>query len=308
VTMGTGPGRVGLVGLGVMGGSLAGRLLGAGYEVWGRDVDPTAMRRAEARGVRPASPEELARLEVVLTSLPDDDTVATALLPPDGLLGGMPAGSTLVETSTLLPATVRALDEAAGRRRVGVVDCALSGGPAEAAEGALVLLVGARGEDLERTRPLLERLGTVQHVGQVGDGKAVKLVNNVMTMGNVLVAAEAFTLGVKAGLEPRRLFAVLAGSGGRSHHFLKRFPHLLERDFTPRFSLRLGEKDLRLALALAEAVGAALPATATVHQLYRAAIALGSADEDIVAVARLYERLAGLAEGRPEPAPGGPRP
>ena len=115
-----------------------------------------------------------------------------------------------------------------------------------------------------------------------------------MTMGNVLVAAEAFALGVKAGVEPRRLFEILSVSGGRSHHFLKRFPQLLDRDFEARFSLGLGEKDLRLALALAEETGAAMPATATIHQLYRAAIALGSADEDIVAVARLYERLAGL--------------
>jgi 3-hydroxyisobutyrate dehydrogenase len=302
VIMSAGTGRVGLVGLGTMGGALAGRLLDTGHEVWGRDVDPAAMRRAEARGVRPAAPEELARLDVVLTSLPDDDAVTTALLPPNGLLARLRPGSTLVETSTVLPATVRALDQAARRRGIAVVDCALSGGPAEAAEGTLALLVGARPEDLERTRPLLELLGTVQHAGRVGDGKAVKLVNNVMTMGNVLVAAEAFTLGVKAGIEPRRLFAILSRSGGRSHHFLKRFPYLLERDFTPRFGLRLGEKDLRLALALAEATGAALPATATVHQLYRVAIALGSADEDIVAVARLYERLAGLAGGRPEPA------
>lgn len=286
---------VGVIGLGVMGRALSRRLLATGHEVQGYDPSPEATRQAAALGVEPTRPAALAELDTVLTSLPDDDVVSAVLLPPGGLVARLRPGATVVELSTVLPRTVRAADGAARARGVRVVDCAVSGGPAEAASGSLVLLAGARDEDLERARPLLESLGTVQRAGAVGDGKAVKLVNNVMTMGNVLIAAEAFMLGVKAGIEPRRLFQVLAGSGGRSHHFLKRFPHLLDRDFEARFSLRLGEKDLRLALALAEEAGAALPATAVVHQLYRSAIALGSAEEDIVAVARLYERLAGLA-------------
>jgi 3-hydroxyisobutyrate dehydrogenase-like beta-hydroxyacid dehydrogenase len=285
---------IGLVGLGAMGSAFARRLRAGGYEVWGHDLSPEAGRRAESVGVRTVGPDALGGLDTVLTSLPDDAAVSAALLPPDGLLARLPEGATVVELSTLLPDTVRRADEAARRRGVRVVDCAVSGGPGEAVSGGLVLMVGARDEDLERTRPLLEWLGAVQHAGGVGDGKTVKLVNNVMTMGNVLVAAEAFTLGVKAGMDPSRLFHILSESGGRSHHFLKRFPHLLERDFAARFSLRLAEKDLRLALALAEGAGAAMPATALIHQLYRSAAALDSADEDFVAVAKLYERLAGL--------------
>jgi len=279
-----------------MGCAVSRRLLAVGHEVRGLDISLEATRRAAALGVTPAAAGELADLSVVLTSLPDDGAVAAALLPPDGLAARMRHGATIVELSTVLPRTLREVDAAARRRGVRVVDCAVSGGPAEAATGALVLLVGARDEDLAAVRLLLEPLGTVQHAGAVGDGKAVKLANNVMTMGNVLVAAEAFVLGVKAGVEPRRLFEILSVSGGRSHHFLKRFPHLLDRDFEARFSLRLGEKDLRLALALAEETGAAMPGTAAIQQLYRAAIALGSAEEDVVAVARLYERLAGLAD------------
>jgi len=286
---------VGVVGLGVMGRAISRRLLATGHHVRGHDVSQEAVRQAGALGVEPATVDGIAALETVLTSLPDDGAVTDVLLPPDGLVARMGPGATVVELSTVLPRTIRTVEGAAGPRGIRVLDCAVSGGPAEAASGSLVLMVGAGADDLERARPLLESLGSIQHAGAVGDGKTVKLVNNVMTMGNVLVAAEAFTLGVRAGIEPRRLFQVLAGSGGRSHHFLKRFPHLLERDFEARFSLRLGEKDLRLALLLAEEAGAALPATAVVHQLYRSAIALGSPDEDIVAVARLYERLAGLA-------------
>jgi 3-hydroxyisobutyrate dehydrogenase-like beta-hydroxyacid dehydrogenase len=287
-------GTVGVVGLGVMGRALSRRLLASGHEVRGHDVSAEATRQAAALGVVPESRDRLAEVAVVLTSLPDDAAAEAALMPPDGLVARLRPDAAIVELSTLLPRTVRAVDEAAHPRGVRVVDCAVSGGPAEAVAGSLVLLVGARDDDLEFVRPLLDVLGTVQRAGGVGDGKAVKLANNVMTMGNVLVAAEAFTLGVKAGVEPRRLFDLLSVSGGRSHHFLKRFPWLLDRDFEARFSLRLGEKDLGLALRLAEETGAVLPATALVRQLYRAAIALGSAEEDVVAVARLYERLAGL--------------
>jgi 3-hydroxyisobutyrate dehydrogenase len=288
--------RVGLLGLGVMGRALAQRLLASDHTVMGYDLDADANRRAQALGVDVREPTMLAREEILMTSLPDDTAVVEALMPPAGLLPRLQPGTVIVELSTLLPRTMCELDEAARPAGVAFVDCALSGGPAEAVKGELVLLVGAREQDLSRARPLLESLGAIQHAGAVGDGKTVKLVNNVMTMGNVLVAAEAFTLGIKAGLEPRRLFAILAESGGRSHHFLKRFPLLLERDFEARFSLRLGEKDLRLALALAEETGAVMPATAVIHELYRSAIASGSAEEDIVAVAKLYERLAGIAE------------
>jgi 3-hydroxyisobutyrate dehydrogenase len=129
----------------------------------------------------------------------------------------------------------------------------------------------------------------------VGDGKAVKLVNNVMMMGNVLVAAEAFNLGLRAGIPAQRLFDILSVSSGRSHQLEKRFPHLLERDFAGRFSLRLGEKDLTLAMALAKEVGAPMIATATIRQAFADAARLNSPDEDVVAVAKLYEALSAEA-------------
>ena len=125
--------------------------------------------------------------------------------------------------------------------------------------------------------------------------KTVKLVNNMMTMGNVLVAAEAFAVGLKAGIEADVLFSILSCSGGRSHHFVKRFPKALDRNFEPGFSIRLGEKDLSLALDLARGLGVPVPTTALVQQMYRTAMSEGLAAEDIVAVSKVFEGWGGVS-------------
>ncbi len=158
-----------------------------------------------------------------------------------------------------------------------------------------MVLVGGDAAVLVRVRPVLESLGAeVRHLGPLGAGHIVKLVNNVMSMCNVAVAAEAMVLGVRAGMEPARLFEVLSTSGGRSHHFLKRFPNVLAGDFTPNFSIALSRKDLSLALKMAESLGVPMLATSVVRQIYEAAAAAGLDDADMAAVTKLYEQWAGV--------------
>ena len=128
-------------------------------------------------------------------------------------------------------------------------------------------------------------------------------MNNVMTMGNVAVAAEAMVLGVKAGMDPQRLFDILSTSGGRSHHFLKRFPNVLAGDFAPRFSIALSRKDLGLAARLAESLGVPMLTTAVVRQVYEAAAAAGLDGQDMAAVTALFERWAGVEVRAPSRMP-----
>jgi 3-hydroxyisobutyrate dehydrogenase-like beta-hydroxyacid dehydrogenase len=157
---------------------------------------------------------------------------------------------------------------------------------------------------LERWRPLLATLGSeIHHVGPLGTAQVVKIVNNVMTMGNVAVAAEAMVLGVKAGMDPQRLFEILSTSGGRSHHFLKRFPYVLAGDFAPRFSIALSRKDLGLAARLAESLGVPMLTTAVVRQVYEAAAAAGLDGQDMAAVTALFERWAGVEVRTPSRVP-----
>jgi 3-hydroxyisobutyrate dehydrogenase len=161
--------------------------------------------------------------------------------------------------------------------------------------------VGGDERVLERCRPIFTTLGTeIHHVGPLGSAQVVKIVNNVMSMGNVAIAAEAMVLGVKAGMDPQRLFDILSTSGGRSHHFLKRFPNVLAGDFDPRFSIALSRKDLGLAARMAESLGVPMLTMSIVRQVYEAAGASGLDGQDMAAVTELFERWAGVqVRGKP---------
>lgn len=285
--------RVAVLGLGAMGGGLARHLLSVGYQVTGYDPDPVAANRASADGVTVAHSlaDAVAEAPAVITSLPDPAAVRSAWEGTDGLVASAAEGTVLVELSTIDPETMCSVGELASGADLRVIDCAVSGGPDEAATGRLALLVGADSDDLAQARTLLEAIGSsVAHTGPVGTGKTVKLVNNMMSMGNVLVAAEAFEVGVASGVDPERLFEVLANSGGSSHHFVKRFPWVVADDQRTRFAIRLAEKDLRLGIELARSVGVPSPTASMVRSLYQVAIAEGMAGEDIVGLTRLYRR------------------
>jgi 3-hydroxyisobutyrate dehydrogenase-like beta-hydroxyacid dehydrogenase len=173
------------------------------------------------------------------------------------------------------------------------LDAPVSGGWREAETGALVIIVGGDREAFDRVRGVLAVLGpSIHYAGPSGAGSVVKLVNNVMSMGNVLVAAEAFVLGVKAGMEPQRLLDILRTSAGRSYHFEKRFPNILGRNFAPGFTVDLARKDLGLALDMARSHDVPVPATSLLHQLYNACAALGEGKSDFAAIIKLFEAWA----------------
>ena len=288
---------IGFVGLGTMGGQMARRLAASGYRVTGYDVNPDSAGRAREGGVLlAASPGGAAETaDFVLSSLPDPDTVRRAYLGADGVLSTARRGTTLVDLSTIDPDTWREVAAAAKSKGVDCLDAPVSGGPTEAGNGKLVFLIGGDPAVLERCRPILLTLGTdLHHIGPLGSGQVVKIVNNVMSMGNVAVAAEAMVLGVKAGVDPQRLFDILSTSGGRSHHFLKRFPNVLAGDFTPHFSIGLSRKDVSLALALAARLEMPMLVTSTVRQVYEAAHAQGLGQLDMAAVTALYEQWTGV--------------
>jgi 3-hydroxyisobutyrate dehydrogenase len=289
--------RIGFLGLGAMGGAMARRLVQSGFAVVGYDVSEARAAAAARDGVTAAKSTAAAAegAEVVLSSLPNPSAVRAAYLGANGAVAAARAGTILVDLSTIDPGTWAEVAEAARVRGLDSLGAPVSGGPADAGSGKLVFLVGGDADVLARVRPVLETLGSeVHHLGPLGAGHIVKLVNNVMSMCNVAVAAEAMVLGVRAGMEPARLFEVLSTSGGRSHHFLKRFPNVLAGDFTPHFSIALSRKDLSLALKMAESLGVPMLATATVRQIYEAAAAQGLDDADMAAVTKLYEQWAGV--------------
>jgi 3-hydroxyisobutyrate dehydrogenase-like beta-hydroxyacid dehydrogenase len=282
--------RIGFIGLGVMGGRMAATLARAGYSLAVHDIDP-ARAGALAGAAACASPGDVAqRSDIVFTSLPLPATVRSVYLGADGVIAGARPGMILVDTSTVDPETTRTVSAAFAARGVQYLDAPVSGGWREAETGALVIIAGGDRDAFDRVRDVLAVLGpSVHYAGPSGAGSIVKLVNNVMSMGNVLVAAEAFVLGVRAGMEPQRLLEILRTSAGRSYHFEKRFPNILARNFAPGFTVNLARKDLGLAVDMAKSHDVPVPATSLLHQLYNACAALGEGSSDFGAIVKLYE-------------------
>ncbi|PPR69019.1 MAG: 2-(hydroxymethyl)glutarate dehydrogenase [Alphaproteobacteria bacterium MarineAlpha1_Bin1] len=288
--------KIAVIGMGQMGSNMASRLGEAQFDVMGYDIAESVRKNLSERGVKMGDglAETLSGRSIVLTSLPDPKAVKSAWLGTSGIAALAEPNSLIIELSTIDPTTMKTVAAAALENGHAVLDCPVSGSPNEAGSGKLVLLVGGEEDAVQRGEPLFDLLGqTWKHTGPVGTAKVVKIVNNMMSMGNVLVAAEAFSLGVAAGVKPQKLFDVISVSGGRSHHFTKRFPNALKGDFSPGFKMELGEKDLSLGIDLGRANNLPTPTASIVREMYAMALAEGFRGQDIVALLAMYDNWAG---------------
>lgn len=284
--------RIGFVGLGIMGSRMAGTLARAGHALSVFDVDRAKMEALEAIGAVPGdSPRDVAgKSDLVFSSLPGPAAVKSVYLGPDGVLQGAKPGTILIDMSTVDPETTRAISQAAAARDLPYLDAPVSGGYREAESGSLVIIVGGERTAFEKAKEVLAALASAIHyAGPSGAGNIVKLVNNVMSMGNVLVAAEAFVLGVKAGMDGQTLFDIIRTSAGRSYHFERRFPNILARSFAPGFTVDLARKDLGLAVDMARTHEVPVPALSLIHQLYNASAALGDGPNDFASIVKVFE-------------------
>ncbi|MGK7861781.1 NAD(P)-dependent oxidoreductase [Falsiroseomonas sp. E2-1-a4] len=269
--------RIGLVGLGQMGLAMAGRLATQGAEVLGFDLDAGRCEAARARGVRVVSAVEQAAAPVMLLSLPQDRAVEAVLL---ALLPALPKQAVIADTSTLDPLATQRFAAAAAEWGVDYLDAPVSGGPAGAAAGTLAMMLGGEAAAIDRARPALALVATeLVHVGGPGAGQVAKLVNNLMVATHLAVAGEALRLGALAGVAPEALLPVVNAASGRSAATEVNFPRwILPGGFDSGFSAGLMRKDVRLALALAESVGAALPVCGPAAAQWEAAAA-GDAED-----------------------------
>jgi 3-hydroxyisobutyrate dehydrogenase-like beta-hydroxyacid dehydrogenase len=293
--------RIAYFGIGQMGAGMALCLQRAGFDVIGYDISAASRDAAAAQGltVTASMADAVSGADFLLSSLPNSAIVRDAWLGNDGILSCNPQkGAVCIDFSTIDAETMVAVATACRERGLGVVDAPVSGGPQESADGTLVLLLGGTEADIARAKPVFDALGSVQlPTGDVGTAKTVKLVNNVMSMGNVLVAAEAFAMGEAAGVDSQVLFDTLSQSGGRSHHLLKRFPNALKSNWDPGFKMELGEKDVALAVDFARSIQQPTPIASLVREMMTMALAGGYAGHDVVAVLDMYRKM-NRREGR----------
>lgn len=251
---------IGFIGLGAMGAPLATRLLDAGHALVVHTRRRDSAAALVARGAEwVATPRELAgRVDTVVTMLPGPREVESVVHGDDGLLAGLASGATLIDMTTNAPSTVRALGAELARGGVTLLDAPVSGGPKGARSGRLAIWVSGDEAAFERHRPMLALLGDqVQFLGALGTATIAKLVHNCANYGIQMVLAEAFTLGVKAGVDPAVLFAALRqGSLGRQNAVDRLADQFLPGDFdTVAFALDLAFKDVVLATDLGRETG-----------------------------------------------------
>lgn len=282
---------VGMVGLGNLGRAVAARLVSMGVPVVGNDPAPGSSEAARAAGIEVvASRSEVTeRARIVFTCLPTSGVVEEVWLGDDGLVARCATGTTLVELSTIEPATMATVATAATGRGHTVIDVGVSRGPDEARRGVLSLMVGGA-ETGDPAVELLAHLGEVHHVGPVGAGKTVKLVNNLISISNMAVLAEGFTMGLRAGIPARTLYDVLNVSGASSQQLDRRVPRWIEGDDGSVFAIALADKDLCLGLDMARTLGVPTPVTGAARSVYGIMRNEGMADADIVAALDQYER------------------
>src|SRR5712691_7322535 len=247
--------KVGFIGMGTMGASMASNLQRGGYDLVVNDVRPDAGAAHLAAGAEWAdTARDVARkVDVVFTSLPGPPEVEDVALGENGLLAGLQPGATYFDLSTNSPTLIRRLHALFAERGIHVLDAPVSGGPAGAKSGKLAMWVGGDAGVFERYKPVLDAIGDqVVHVGPIGSGSVAKLVHNCAGYMIQCALAEAFTMGVKAGVEPLALWqAVRQGAVGRQRTFDRLPDHFLSGKFDPPdFALRLAHKDVSLATAL----------------------------------------------------------
>jgi len=292
--------RIGFIGLGIMGSGMARNLVERGHEVvvWNRTgskMDALVSAGAEA-GHSPADVARRCRIVMICVSdTPDVDAVLTA---DGGLLEGISEGSLVVDHSTVSPAaTVRFADEVA-ERGGSWVDAPVSGGSEGAVRGTLSIMAGGSDADIEQARPYMEAFGTsITHVGPVGAGQRVKIVNQILVVVTELAVSEALLFAEASGLDLTTTLDAVKGGAAGSWMLANRGPQMIERDWRPGFTIDLQQKDLRLALHAADAVGVPIPGTALVFQLYRALQNDGLGGEGNHALVKALEKLCGVEVG-----------
>jgi 3-hydroxyisobutyrate dehydrogenase len=289
--------RVALAGLGRMGLPMARRLVAAGYEVHGYDVDEGLRASLAADGLVPvASVDELAgAAEDIVLMLPNSDIVDDVA----GRIAAVPSGARcrrVIDMSSSEPGRTRQLALRLAESGIDLVDAPVSGGVGGAVAGTLTIMVGGSAEQYEHVRPLLTPLGSsIVHVGPVGAGHAIKALNNLLSACSMLITAETMTVATRFGIDPATALAVVNAASGRSGSTEVKFPKfVLTGNFDSGFTAALMAKDVGIATLLGKDLSVDLPLAEAVEARWRELAAELAPDADHTEIVRPLEARHGV--------------
>ncbi len=294
--------RIGFIGLGIMGRGMAHNLLKAGFplRVWNRTAS-RMQQLVDAGAEAGESPADVAaHSDIIITCVSDTPDVEKVILGEDGVIHGAKPGALVVDCSTISPQVTREIAAKLAEKGVHMLDAPISGGSEGAAKGTLSIMVGGDAEQFERAKPAFQAMGkTITHIGPAGAGQTVKLVNQVLVVGNCLAMCEALLLAQAGEVDLQKTFDAISQGAAGSWMFTNRAPQIIRRDWRPGFTVALQQKDLRLVLDAADELGVPLPGTALIFQLYRTLEARGLQEEGNHALIKALEALSQIEVGAP---------
>jgi len=288
--------RIGFVGLGIMGSRQAANLARAGYDltVYNRTRATADTWAAEHGATVADTPAAVARAsDIIITMVVDGDQVHDALLGPDGVAAGAAPGTLCIDMSTIAPAQTRAIGAQLAERGIHLLDAPVTGSSPKAQDGTLTIMAGGRAEDFARAEPLLRVMGElVLHVGELGQGEMLKIINNSVAAANAATVGEALIVAQRTGVDLDALVQVMAkGSGGSAMLTLKSGA-MREHDYTTLFKLEHMLKDVRLCLEAGQAAAVPFAAASRARDVLVAALAAGHGDDDFAALVEVLEAFA----------------
>ena len=289
--------KVGYIGLGLMGKSIARNILKAGFPLVVHNRSRAAVEELVAEGATPAgSPKEVAeQVDVVFTNLPDTPDVEKVVLGESGILEGAHDGCIYVDNSTIKPAAARRIAERLAEKGVSALDAPVSGGDIGARNGTLTIMVGGEASALEKVMPVFLAMGkAVTHVGDAGAGQVAKAANQIMVAAQMVAMGELLVFSKKAGVDPRKVVEAIKGGAAQCWTLDVKPPRLFDGNRNPGFKAYMQLKDLKIILDTAQEYDIPISGTIENTKLFQQMIDAGMGELDNSAVVGVIEEKAGV--------------
>lgn len=289
--------KVGYIGLGLMGKSIARNILKAGFPLVVHNRSRAAVEELVTEGATAAfSPREVAvQVDVVFTNLPDSPDVEQVVLGEDGIIEGAHEGLIYVDNSTIKPAVARRIAERLAEKGVLALDAPVSGGDIGARNGTLTIMVGGDASALEKVMPVLLAMGrTVTHVGDAGAGQVAKAANQIMVAAQMVAMGELLVFARKAGVDPKKVVDAIKGGAAQCWTLDVKPPRLFDGNRNPGFKAYMQLKDLKIVMETAKEYNIPVSGTEANTKLFQQMIDLGMGELDNSAVVGVIEKLAGV--------------
>ena len=289
--------KVGYIGLGLMGKSIARNILKAGFPLIVHNRSRASADELVAEGATAAnSPKEVAKqVDVVFTNLPDTPDVEKVVLGENGILAGAHDNLIYVDNSTIKPASARVIAQKLAEKKVFALDAPVSGGDIGARNGTLTIMVGGDASALAKALPVFHAMGkTVTHVGDAGAGQVAKAANQIMVAAQMVAMGELLVFAKKAGVDPRKVVEAIKGGAAQCWTLDVKPPRLFDGNRNPGFKAHMQLKDLRIILETAQEYDIPISSAAEHTKFFQQMIDSGMGELDNSAVVGVIEEKAGV--------------